>query len=819
MRIFGLVGALCVSLTLVGCDSAEDRAEGYYQNGLALIEAGDADRAILEFRNTFQLNPRHLEARRTLATLYRDMGNADQAYSQFLRLAEQYPNDLEARIQLGQMAFKARRWDELTRHTAKAVELAPERVEVRILSLAMDYRDVIQSGDTNVQALADRARALYADTPDDPILREILVDAYSRDGNYTAVLAELDRALELTPDDRSLYVQRLSTLSRMGDTPGVEAQLRTMVSRFPTDDGIKATLIRFYMSRDQADKAEAFLREVADVTAEPPTNFLALVQFLVQQKKLDAARVEIERGINEAASPALFRAIRAELDFRTGARDKAVAELEDVVTNAEPSEETRNLKVTLARMYLTIGNEVGARRLVEEILAEQANQVDALKMQAAWLTEADDTDAAISALRLAQDTDPEDAEVRTLLSAAYSRAGNHDLALDALAQAAEVSGSAPQETLRYAARLNRDGRHRPAETALITALRLDPRNEGLLIALGETYLAMEDAPRARQVIATLRKIDTETGSERARQAANGFEAALLSQESGSTEALSFLEGLVESQDASLAAKLSVLRAQVASGETGKALEFVEDLTRENPDNVQLRFARAAVRAAGGDLAGAETDYRALLTEDPSRNLVWLQLIRVIQAQGKPEEARAALAEGLAALPNDPNLLWAKATNHERAGEIDDAIEIYENLYAQRSDSILLANNLASLLSTYREDETSLERAYAIGRRLKGTDVPALQDTYGWIAHRRGESQEALPYLESAANVLATDPIVQYHLGKVYDALDRPADALRQMQRVIEIAGPADSRRQIEDARAMIPTLQEQAAAAAAQSDN
>ena len=84
----------------------------------------------------------------------------------------------------------------------------------------------------------------------------------------------------------------------------------------------------------------------------------------------------------------------------------------------------------------------------------------------------------------------------------------------------------------------------------------------------------------------------------------------------------------------------------------------------------------------------------------------------------------------------------------------------------------MANNLASLLSSYRDDPESIERAYTVARRLKGTNRPAFQDTYGWIAFRRGEVQEALEPLESAAEGLPGDPTVRYHLARVYAALNQ-----------------------------------------------
>jgi len=136
-----------------------------------------------------------------------------------------------------------------------------------------------------------------------------------------------------------------------------------------------------------------------------------------------------------------------------------------------------------------------------------------------------------------------------------------------------------------------------------------------------------------------------------------------------------------------------------------------------------------------------------------------------------------------------------------------SIEIYESLYERNSDSVVVANNLASLLATYRTDDASLERAWTIARRFRDVEIPAMQDTYGWIAHRRGDSEEAVSYLEAAATALQNDAIVQYHLGVVYMELAQTTKALAQFQRVEELAGPTDQRAQIADARARIETLQ------------
>jgi tetratricopeptide (TPR) repeat protein len=83
--------ALCMVLALSACEDAADRAEAYYQSGLTLLAAGDTDRALIEFRNVFEHDGFHKEARKIYADTMHDLGRTDDAYGQYLRLIEQYP--------------------------------------------------------------------------------------------------------------------------------------------------------------------------------------------------------------------------------------------------------------------------------------------------------------------------------------------------------------------------------------------------------------------------------------------------------------------------------------------------------------------------------------------------------------------------------------------------------------------------------------------------------------------------------------------------------------------------------------------------------
>ena len=193
-------------------------------------------------------------------------------------------------------------------------------------------------------------------------------------------------------------------------------------------------------------------------------------------------------------------------------------------------------------------------------------------------------------------------------------------------------------------------------------------------------------------------------------------------------------------------------------------------------------------AVAGDFETAEAAFRTLIAQYPQSESLVLRLHNLLQATGRPDAASEVLDAALVAQPNSITLRWMRAGELEREGDFEGAIAIYDAMYAENSNVTAIANNLASLIATHRDDAESLERASSIAKRLRELDVAPFQDTYGWIAYRQGNFEEARTYLEPAALGLPNDPLVQYHLGMAYAALDDAAKARAQLIRALELAG-------------------------------
>ena len=797
--------ALTAILLLAGCESDEERAARFFESGMELFEAGDVDRAMVEFRNALSRDGNHEQARLMFARISLEQGHTRRAVDSYVRLVEHNPELLEGRIALAEIAAFNQAWEDAERHGRAAFELAPENVDAQAVNLVLDYRQALLEGDDEARgALVAQAEALVLERPDSVLLRNVLVDGRTWQGDLRGALEQIDLALEIEPEHKPLYYSKLSVLGQIGDEAAIEAHLREMVTKFPDDDDIKAALIRYFVSTDDMQKAEDFFREVADPNAEEVGPYLAFIRFLSETRGDAAAIQELDRTAETSAHASILRSVRAGLKFDIGEREAAIAEMESVLAAEPPASLANDLKVALAQMLAANGNEVGARRRVEEVLAADPGNAEALKMRAGWLLEADEIDEAISVLRQALDTQPSDVEAIEALATAYSRAGSHELSRDTRALAVTTSNHAPGPTLRYAAVLIEGGRLRTAESILVDALRNAPENVALLAELGRVYLIEQDFSRGQGVVRRLETLAT----DEALSVARDLRLGLLSAQERTGELLALVEEMSSADDADAKARALLIRIRLADGDMQGALSVAEEAHQARPGDLDAHLMLAATRAAIGDLEGAIEDYRFLIGEGRGDGAVHRLLTVALLSNGEEEAARAALEAGLSAFPDDPDLLWMQASLMEQAGDIDGAIAIYEALYETNSASPLIANNLASLLATWRsEDAETLERAFNIARRLRGTEVPEFQDTYGWIVHLRGESEDALDYLEPAADALRDDAIVQYHYAMALLGAGRQDEAREQFRQALDVAGESDTRPQLEAAREALDSLQ------------
>src|SRR5574341_481388 len=128
---------LALSLTLVGCSpSSESRTAAHRERGLAYLESGQYQEAVLEFKNLIQVNPKDADAHYHLALAYLKMGglaNIQAAFAELTRTTELDPSNRDAQLKIGAMYLLGSKPAEAIERADLVLASAPQDVDGLVL--------------------------------------------------------------------------------------------------------------------------------------------------------------------------------------------------------------------------------------------------------------------------------------------------------------------------------------------------------------------------------------------------------------------------------------------------------------------------------------------------------------------------------------------------------------------------------------------------------------------------------------------------------------------------------------------------------------
>lgn len=192
--------------------------------------------------------------------------------------------------------------------------------------------------------------------------------------------------------------------------------------------------------------------------------------------------------------------------------------------------------------------------------------------------------------------------------------------------------------------------------------------------------------------------------------------------------------------------------------------------------------RAALIGTDGRMDQARAilaDIRAI--EDPGlTEQAWMTEADLLLADGQDDEVIALYSNALAAIPDSTALLYARAMAAVQLDRVDLAEQDLRTIIQREDDNAIALNALGYTLSDrtdrQREALRLIERALALE-----PDNPAILDSMGWVLFKLDRAEEALPYLEQAANGDFHPEIVS-HLIEVLWVLDRRDQAREWIDR-------------------------------------
>ena len=787
-----LLAVLAGVSLLVGCGSSQSRFQSHMDRGNQYLAAGNLEKASIEFRNALQIESDNSDALYWNGRVAERRGNLHEALELYQSALDAHPDDIRARARLAKLLVLGGAIQQALQIISPGLLDHPDDPSLLAARAAArhelkddgearaDADRAVRASPTNEDAIAvlaalalrsgegERAVKLVTEAvgraPGSVELRRILVGVYSATHQSREAGEQMRRIIALEPSEMAPRMQLAAHLAQAHELDEAQQVLEQAVRDLPHKDAAKLALVDFITTQRSRQQGEQVLRDF--VAREPDNEDLRLALGMLIQGSGDT---------HEAL------AIYREVIHREGKRPKGLA--------------ARN---RIAAIYMLQGNDNEARQLIAEVLAESPRDDDALIMRANIALAHADPGSAIVDLRAALHDQPKSVVLQRTLARAYLAKSEPALAEDALRAA--INSSPEDTTLRIdlAELLLQTDRASQAVALLEETQQKAPQDPQVRLAVIRAYIADHNLPKARsaaEAIETLRP-----------DLADGYYLAGLvaHDQNRLDDSEKQLERALELQPSSVEILTSLTRFTLERGRGPIAIARLQRALDRATGNVQVIDLLGETYLELKDLGHAMETFDAAIAAAPRSWVAYRGLAQVKLARGDPSGAIEQYRLALERAPTEPRVATELAQLYEKQSRIDDAIACYQGLYDHSPGARrLAANNLAVMLTTYRTDQASLERAQALTAGFETADNASLLDTAGWVRFKRRQYHDAVILLERAADRSPDSRLIRYHLGMAQLRLGEREHARRNLELALSGSGSFTG---AEEARSALASL-------------
>lgn len=745
---------LTAAAILAGCADAESRKHSYLDSGESFFAEGNLDKAGVEVRNALQIDPRFVEARYLAGRIAEQQGELRAAVGHYRAALDENAEFNPARAALSRLLLFGGLTDDALELAEAGLASEPDNAVLLTVRGAVKARQ-----GAFVEGIAD-AEAAVAIEPANQDALALLASLYSRDGRSDEAIDVVERGIERSPDSVELRMVLTELMFRQGDYAGVEAQLKRIVTLAPDELVHRARLARFFQYVEEPAEAVAVWRQaILDLPGAVEAK-LALVDLLWMVEGEAEAMQEMQSLLAGDSDDSALELGLAEYLARRGRVDQAVEAYREIIEAEGVDADGLVARNRLATLELGRGNEAQADALVAEVLDENPRDNDALIIRANMALTRGETSVAIADLRAVLRDQPDSVNLLRALARAHMQNDDVALAEDTLRSAVQLDPGDTAARLELADLLLRQDKAEqalPLLEPLAEALEADP-DINVLDNLFKAQLLTGAYAAALQTAEQMQQLEPAAGR-------GWYYAALAAEGRQDHEAARGLYAQALEKQPSLVEPLTALvRMDLAAEDRVAALDRVSAAAAETPNHSVALNLRGELLLVERQFEAAAESFERAQEAAPAWWVPYRGQAMAHLARQDTEAAVAAYERGIERTGSS-TLAVQLAAAHERQGNPDGAIEAYERLVETQPDSVMLANNLAMLLLNYRGgDPAELDRAAELDDLLATSEMPAVVDTRGWLAFKRGDIEAALELLGRAARSAESTPEMRYHLG-------------------------------------------------------
>jgi tetratricopeptide (TPR) repeat protein len=326
-----------------------------------------------------------------------------------------------------------------------------------------------------------------------------------------------------------------------------------------------------------------------------------------------------------------------------------------------------------------------------------------------------------------------------------------------------------------------------AQAAFEQSLRIAPRNEPVMAALGVVLLRRGEMAEAAHTLEAARALN------KADRNVEGNLAIAYQQLGQPAKAVPLFADLVAGarlgkQPVPSLVRATYARALAATGKLAQAAIEMQAAVEADPKNAALLGDLGSIYAQQKEWPRAEREFRAMVALDPNAAIAHLRLGLAMEAQGEPG-ALAELAQAAQLAPGDATsrLEWGKAL--AASGDDRQAIPIFEHVLALLPDSDSHSEEATTQLAQAYQRTDRVPEAIELFKKVLAVapdDVAALTNL-GLAYSQMQRAKDAVPVLQRAVALAPRSVTAHQDLAAAYVQLSQYADAAVELRAALKLA--------------------------------
>lgn len=326
----------------------------------------------------------------------------------------------------------------------------------------------------------------------------------------------------------------------------------------------------------------------------------------------------------------------------------------------------------------------------------------------------------------------------------------------------------------------RQGKRDDASALIRAAAAADPGSANAQASLGRLLAIEGNYAEAEKALQQAVALDSQLVGPRM-DLADIYATALRKPE----EAIRLYENVIATHPEHAGAHYALGIVRVRNGQLAEAVAPLERAASLEPANPLPLVALARVSAQSGDLKLAQEQVGKALAIDPDYADAIELRGDINMAQGDRTKALADFSTAAGKASTNPMLRVKIGMLQQGAGKDAEAITAYEEALKIDPRMAIALNNLAWIGAEQGENlDLALSRAQqAVEIAPANADF---LDTLGWVQRARGELAEAERTLAAASMMSGASADIHYHLGLVLRDQGKNDDAVRALQKSVEL---------------------------------